>query len=86
MGTDLHVCNLLGDRSQEPAQLAAANARIAELVAENTALRAGLLSRDETIARLAVKLRSLEAKPRIVLATPDQAEHYGRVGRDPEES
>lgn len=52
MGSDRYSWELVSDGNQEPAQLAAAHARIAELEAENAALRAGLKARDETIARL----------------------------------
>lgn len=60
MGSDLHFWQLAHDRDQAPAELAATRVRVAELEAENTALRAGLAARDETIARLSAKPRSQE--------------------------
>lgn len=57
MGSDRYSWELVSDGNQEPAQLAASRARVAELEAEIAALKAGLESRDETIARLTARLR-----------------------------
>jgi len=57
MGSDRISWVRVSDGDEAPALLAAARARVAELEAENAALRAGLDSRDETIARLTAMLR-----------------------------
>jgi hypothetical protein len=60
MGSDRISWVRVSDEDEAPALLAAARARVAELEAENAALRAGLDSRDETIARLTRRLHGLE--------------------------